>query len=121
MNTILITPLDMIDSDILSHIARVLQETYRRETISATSLPIPHMTYNALKGQFNATKILKVLEALKPQTFEFLFGVTDQDLYVPEFNFVFGEADVLARLAVMALPRLRQEYYDLEPDRGLFF
>ena len=31
-----------------------------------------------------------------------------------------GEADVLARIAVIGLPQLRQEYYGLEPDRDLF-
>ncbi|HSB34140.1 MAG TPA: hypothetical protein VLG39_06770 [Nitrospirota bacterium] len=44
----------------------------------------------------------------------------DADLYVPGLNFVFGEADVLAWIAVIGLPRLRQEYYGLEPDRNLF-
>jgi len=39
---------------------------------------------------------------------------------VPELNFVFGEADVLARIAIIGLPRLRQEYYGLEPDQDLF-
>jgi len=31
-----------------------------------------------------------------------------------------GEADVLARIAVIGLPQLRQEYYGLESDRDLF-
>ncbi len=44
----------------------------------------------------------------------------DADLYVPELNFVFGEADILAGVAVIALARLRQEFYGLNPDKGLF-
>ncbi len=58
--------------------------------------------------------------AQKPDWCDILLGVIDQDLYVPELNFVFGEADVLGRIAVIGLPRLRQEYYGLDPDPELF-
>jgi archaemetzincin len=120
MEKILIIPIGIIEPDILTHIARVLQETYQRETVLAKSASMPDKTYNTLRSQYNSTKILKKLEALKPEAYELLLGVVDEDLYVPELNFVFGEADVLARVAVIALPRLRQEFYGLDPDRELF-
>ncbi len=120
MEKIHIIPIGIIDPDILAHIAGVLQEVYQRETVLAKSVSMPHKTYNALRAQYNSTKILKKLEALKSQPYEFILGVVDEDLYVPELNFVFGEADVPAGVAVIALARLRQEFYGLEPDRELF-
>lgn len=120
MKNILVIPIGIIDPDILDHIVRVLRETFQRETVLDNSASMPDKTYNTLRAQYNSTKILKKLEALKPEEYELLLGVVDEDLYVPELNFVFGEADVLAQVAVIALPRLRQEFYGLDPDRELF-
>jgi archaemetzincin len=120
MEKILIIPIGTIDPDILDQISRVLRETYRREIALGESLPVPQKTYNARRKQYHSTRILKVLEVLKPAPYELLLGVIDEDCYVPELNFVFGEADMLARIAIIALPRLRQDFYGLEPDRDLF-
>ena len=54
------------------------------------------------------------------EVFDCILGVTEVDLYVPKLNFIFGEADVYSGAAVIALARLRQEFYGLEPDRKLF-
>ncbi len=120
MEKILIIPIGAIDPEILDSVARVLRETYRRDIALGESLPMPQKTYNARRKQYHSTKILKVLELQKPARDELLLGVIDKDCYVPELNFVFGEADMLARIAVIALPRLRQEFYGLEPDKELF-
>lgn len=120
IKNILIIPIGIIDPGILDSISRVLRETLGCEITAAKSISLPEKTYNVLRTQFNSTKILKKLEAIKPDTFELLLGVVNEDLYVPELNFVFGEADVLTRVAVIALPRLRQEFYGLDPDKELF-
>jgi archaemetzincin len=44
--------------------------------------------------------------------------LVDHDLYVPGLNFVFGEAS--QKVAVISFTRLRQEFYHLPEDRGLF-
>jgi len=45
-------------------------------------------------------------------------GIVNHDLYVPELNFVFGEASWKA--AAISLTRLRQEFYHLPENRSLF-
>jgi archaemetzincin len=50
--------------------------------------------------------------------YEKVLGIVDLDLYVPELNFVFGEAS--QRAAVISLARLRQEFYNLPQDQSLF-
>jgi len=119
LEKILIVPIGTIEEDILDHIRSVLQETFQREAIVSEPLIIPQQAYNARRKQYHSTRILKVLGAMKPASCEFLLGVIDEDCYVPELNFVFGEADLLARAAVIALPRLRQDFYGYDPDRDL--
>ena len=120
MIKIVIIPVGEADQNTLEAIARALREIYGSETVIGDAVPIPEKTYNARRQQHHSTRILKALETLKSKGHDIVLGVIDRDLYVPELNFVFGEADVPARIAVIGLPRLRQEYYGLEPDRDLF-
>lgn len=113
-------PLGVVDPDTLHAVARALRETFQRETIEGKPAPKPEKAYNTRRKQFNSTRILRELEGVKRPADEHLLSLVDEDLYVPELNFVFGEADVPARTAVIGLPRLRQEFYGLDPDRELF-
>jgi len=64
--------------------------------------------------------ILKTLMDEKEYTtFEKILGIVDHDLYVPELNFVFGEAS--PRVADISLTRLRQDFYNLSQDQSLFY
>ncbi len=119
LKKILIVPIGTIEQGIIDHIRKVLQETFQLEAVAGEPLKIPQQAYNVRRKQYHSTRILKVLEAMKPAFCEFLLGVIDEDCYVPELNFVFGEADLLARAAVIALPRLRQDFYGYDPDRNL--
>jgi archaemetzincin len=49
-----------------------------------------------------------------------ILGVANLDLYVPSLNFVFGEADLEHRVAIISLYRLSQEFYGLSEDRDRF-
>jgi archaemetzincin len=120
MIKILIIPIGEADRNTLRSIARFLQDIHGSETTVGGAVSIPGKTYNARRRQYHATRILKSLEALKPEGCDIVLGVIDEDLYVPELNFVFGEADMLGRVAIIGLPRLRQEFYGLDPDRELF-
>ncbi len=120
MTSIRIMPFGGIDPDTLDSLARSLRETYQCEAVVAGREAVPERTYNPRRGQYHSTRILQKLERIERMDDELLLGVIDEDLYVPELNFVFGEADMMARVAVIGLPRLRQEYYGLDPDRDLF-
>jgi archaemetzincin len=74
--------------------------------------------YNPERKQYLSSKLLTSLA--KSEREQRIVGVADVDLYVPRLNFVFGEADVASRTAIVSLCRLRQEYYGLAPDEALF-
>jgi archaemetzincin len=120
MKRILIMPFGEINPKTLGSVARDLRGIFQCETVVGEPAPVPERTYNARRRQYHATRILQAMEAQKPDSCDLMLGVIDKDLYIPELNFVFGEADVLVRNAVIGLPRLRQEYYGLDPDPELF-
>ena len=49
-----------------------------------------------------------------------LLAVTERDLFIPVLTFVFGQAQLGGRAAVVSLARLRQEFYGLAPNREVF-
>ncbi|MEA1872192.1 MAG: archaemetzincin family Zn-dependent metalloprotease, partial [Chloroflexota bacterium] len=74
--------------------------------------------YNSERKQYFSSKLLASLGKAEGEAR--VVGIADVDLYVPRLNFVFGEADIGSRTAIVSLCRLRQEYYGLAPDEALF-
>jgi archaemetzincin len=76
--------------------------------------------YDSQREQYPASKLIDSLLALGKGRDERVVGITEVDLYAPGLNFVFGEADIIHKAAIISLCRLRQEYYGLPPDKKLF-
>ena len=120
MKRILIIPLGTVDQDILKALSSSLEKTFHSLVERGDSVPIPPGSYDHRRKQYHSTTMLNALRDLGQGRFDRVLGVTDVDLYVPELNFVFGEADLKEGHAVISLTRLRQEFYGLSPDRELF-
>ncbi len=45
-----------------------------------------------------------------------MLALTGRDLFVPVLTFVFGQAQLGGRVAVVSLARLRQEFYGMAPN-----
>lgn len=91
--------------------------------IPSTVLPgalDPGFAWHAQRQQFHSTPILERLQReLRPDTWR-LLGITAADLYVPVLTFVFGEAQLTGRCALVSIHRLRQEFFGLPRDERLF-
>ncbi|MCC6364040.1 MAG: archaemetzincin family Zn-dependent metalloprotease [Bryobacterales bacterium] len=79
----------------------------------------PGFAFDPVRKQCHATALLRYLSSVC-EVGSRLLGVTAVDLYVPIFTFVYGEAQVAGRCAVLSAHRLRQEFYGLPPDEDLF-
>jgi archaemetzincin len=75
---------------------------------------------HAERQQYHSTEILERMRPLqRPESWR-LLGVTDCDLYIPILTFVFGEAEMAGRVAIVSTHRLHQEFYGLPADDSLF-
>jgi archaemetzincin len=119
MRKILIVPVGSIDSDILRNVSASLIETFHCSVDIGEEIPVPHGSYHAVRRQYHSTRILKELQAIRGRDIERVLGVADVDLYVPELNFVFGEADLSSGVTVISVARLRQEFYGQAQNREL--
>jgi archaemetzincin len=121
MEGIVIIPIGKIDPEVLRAIAEALQKAFHCRTEISQEISIPLDALDAKRKQYHSTVTLKKVKSLKPEKYTRALGVADVDLYVPELNFVFGEADIYTGVAaVISLTRLRQEFYGLNPDKKLF-
>lgn len=73
--------------------------------------------FDSVRKQYHATSILRDLAGIPGEAR--ILGVTTVDLCVPIFTFVFGEAQVAGRAAVVSMHRLREEFYGLPANPAL--
>ena len=65
----------------------------------------PSEAFDSRRGQYETGRILRWLETRHPEAAKVL-GLTDVDLFIPILTFVFGEAQLGGRAAVVSTARL---------------
>lgn len=121
LQKLLVVPIGEVSEEVLKQISTALaQELNVNASVSTRTLDIPAEIYNERRKQYLSTPLLGLLHASYAQHADYVLGVIDHDLYVPSLNFVFGEADLSAHVAVISLTRLRQEFYGLAPNAEIF-
>ncbi len=83
-------------------------------------VPQPHFALDASRDQYNSLEILDWLENRFPVTDQWVFGITNFDLAIPVLTFVFGEARLGGRSAVVSTIRLREEFHGRQADQDVF-
>ena len=80
---------------------------------------LPHKSWDQRRGQHLASMLLAELPS--PHSLvDRVLGVVDLDIFATGLNFVFGEADITGKRALISLQRLRQEFYGLPKNENLF-
>jgi archaemetzincin len=116
---ILLVPIGEVDHKVVETLKYDLSKVLKKKVSISKEIPRPDDAFNRKRGQYLSTAILKVLMGKKAYgVYEKILGIIDHDLYVPKLNFVFGEAS--RRTAIISLTRLRNEFYSLPKDQGLF-
>ncbi len=117
---ICIIPIGSIDKEILYYTQKELAERFNMKIDLGEEQEDPNYAYNKKRRQYHSTRILKRIHNLKLSGYDRILGIADVDLFVPELTFVFGEADIARKVALISLVRLRQEFCDLPEDIALF-
>jgi archaemetzincin len=122
MEEILIVPVGGdISTAEMKFLVPALEEAFGVLVGFASRVPVPSYAYDRERKQYLSSAVLEVVNsrARVPGKGRVL-AVTNEDLYVPRFNFVFGQADTYTGVAIISLARLRPEFYGQSPDEPLF-
>ncbi|MCD6162514.1 MAG: hypothetical protein J7K40_08900 [candidate division Zixibacteria bacterium] len=80
---------------------------------------LPEEAYNRKQNQYYAVPILSKLELLKGSEFEMILAMTEEDLFIPNKNFVMGQANDVSRTAIISTHRIKPELHGLPEDENL--
>ena len=99
-----ILPLREVEGQILAFLNAKLSKIFGSARILGRS-EIPEHAFNHLRMQYNSTIILYSLPI--PSRCDVVLAVLDADIYAEGLNFVFGEAELGGRRAIISLFRLK--------------
>ena len=86
------------------------------------NLPLRKEAFDENRKQYNSHMVLSEVQsyAAAKTGLDRVLGVVDTDIFVPELNFVFGEAMCPGKAALISLWRLKPEFYGEKADTQLF-
>src|SRR5947209_748891 len=103
---VIVHPFGEIKRSLLEAICAAVREQFNVGATLGQKLPVPTQAYSVGRKQYRSTEFLRQLETLPHDDGRAKLGVTDVDLFVPELNFVFGEASASKLSAVFSVARL---------------
>ncbi len=117
-------PVGQVNHDFLFSIKQDLVRAFPDATCNITKedMPIPERAFDRKRNQYNSNLILNQIRVYVDRQSEFqrILGVVDVDIFIPELNYVFGEAYTPGKAALISLFRLKPEFYGEPADKGLF-
>ena len=120
MSSILIVPIRPVDHAELTSLVAPLSSTFELPvSIEESNYLDPSFAFETYRNQFNSTSIITELLERFPKYPGKIIGITAVDLFVPVLTYVFGEAQLDGRIAVLSTFRLREELYGLDPNQTL--
>ena len=89
-------------------------------SVAETALPAIDFAWDAGRRQHASIAVLEMLSLSCPADAWKLLAITTHDLFLPVLTFVYGQAQLGGRVAVMSLARLEQQFYGLAPNPEVF-
>lgn len=118
MTGIVLVPIYLSGSrSVLLHLPQRLGESFRARVEVRLPWFDPESCFDSTRGQYNSTLLLaRLQEAASAGSSQRVLGLTGVDLFIPVLSYVFGEAQLPGRAAVVSLHRLAPELYGLPKD-----
>jgi archaemetzincin len=111
-----ISPLGQIAPDVLIKLQQQLVKIFPDTvcTIIKDPFVVPRQAFDRKRSQYNSSIILNDLRAFAVKKVEYhrVLGVVDADIFTSGLNYVFGEAYVSGKAALISLWRLKPEFYN---------
>jgi len=119
VNSIQLLPIGTVDQSLLERLSKALTAEFIAGCEVLESAPEPSFALNMARQQYSSTEILASMTDRPVSAEARILAVTSVDLYIPILTFVFGEAQLNGRCAVVSTSRLRQEFYGLPANASL--
>ncbi len=119
MLEITIVAIGEVQAELIDYLSLLVSTNFGVRCASRDNQIDYRQAYNPNRRQYDSTRILgELLKVVDPGSK--VLGVTNVDLFVPIFTFVFGSAQVGGSASLISTCRLRQQFYGLPEDQNLF-
>jgi archaemetzincin len=119
MKLVHLLPVGDLDAAALDELCRAIPRYFPVGCEILPSVLDPSFAYHPERQQHHSSEILQGMQKFAGPSSWRVLGVASVDLYIPILKYVFGEAQLEGRCAVVSLYRLRQEFYGLPSDESL--
>ncbi|MGB9723878.1 MAG: archaemetzincin family Zn-dependent metalloprotease [Chloroflexia bacterium] len=112
---LLLVPIGPLPPDLLPWLGEELQARFGRPWAAGPALSLPAEAFDPGRRQYRSDDLLERLRPLAGESWRTL-ALVEADLYTPGLNFVFGQAALSGREALVALARLHPAFYGQPED-----
>jgi len=119
MSIIYLLPIEPIKEEFLQNAGLAIEKIFDFPFQILKSQFRAEIAYDYSREQYNSTLILSKIIEVTPDNAEKIIGITDVDLFVPVLTFVFGEAQLDGKAALVSISRLKNEFYGLPKNDNL--
>ncbi len=109
-----------IDPEILRRLRSAIHKILALPVRVLRPKSLPPQAYQVMRQQYHSTQLLEYLLTEDNSEAIRVLGVTAVDLYIPIFTFVFGEAQLDGKAAIISLLRPRGDIDGSTPPRKVF-
>jgi archaemetzincin len=113
-------PLGPVPEEILTSVGTAVEQAFEQPTRILPVRELPLSCYDTHRDQYFSTGLIKKILKWAPRDALKVLGLTSVDLFIPVMKYLFGEAQVSGKGAIVSTFRLRPEFYGLAPDRDLY-
>jgi len=119
MSYIDIVPIGEIAEPLLVSLKQSIFQTFKIQTrIRKHPFDLPSV-YDPVRNQYNSSGLLlQLINDVPPETLKVL-AVTELDLFIPIFTFLFGEAQLNGKGALVSTHRLHNQFYGIPENKEL--
>ena len=119
MSYIDIVPIGEIEQALLLSLQQSIFEAFKIQTRILNRRFDLSSVYDPVRDQYNSSGLLlQLINDTSPETMKIL-GVTELDLFIPIFTFLFGEAQLNGVGALVSTHRLHNQFYGIPENKEL--
>ncbi len=119
MSYIDIVPIGEVDETLLSFLRQSLFQIFKIHLRVQRSHFNLSSVYDPVRNQYNSSGLLLQLISEPASGTLKILGVTEVDLFIPIFTFLFGEAQLNGKGALVSTHRLRNQFYGIPENKEL--
>ena len=119
MSYIDIVPIGEVDEALLLFLRQSIFQAFKIQPRVRNCLFDLSSAYDPVRNQYNSSGLLlQLISDPPPETLKIL-GVTELDLFIPIFTFLFGEAQLNGIGALVSTHRLHNQFYGIPENKEL--